>query len=126
MNYFNARHGLVVVRVEIFGPAQVQVARLALDTGATDTTIRTAILESAGYDLARAAEHVSIVMGSNLIHAPVIELERFAAMEQERAAFPVIAHTLPQGATVDGVLGLDFMRGQRLTVDFRAGELSLS
>ena len=39
--------------------------------------------------------------------------------------FPVLCHDLPSTVTVDGVLGLDFLRGGRLKVDFRAGLLSL-
>jgi hypothetical protein len=37
----------------------------------------------------------------------------------------VLCHTLPPSATVDGVLGLDFMRGSRLLVDLRIGEVTL-
>jgi hypothetical protein len=33
---------------------------------------------------------------------------------------------LPPGAGVDGLLGLDFLRGQSLTIDFRSGEITLS
>jgi hypothetical protein len=38
----------------------------------------------------------------------------------------VIAHALPARSGVAGLLGLDFFRGQMLTVDFRAGEVSLA
>jgi hypothetical protein len=34
-------------------------------------------------------------------------------------------HTLPPSAGVDGLLGLDFLRGMRFTADFRAGALTL-
>jgi MalT-like TPR region len=47
------------------------------------------------------------------------------ALQQARIDFPVLCHTLPPSATVDGVLGLDFMRGQRLIVDLRAATVSL-
>ena len=35
--------------------------------------------------------------------------------------FPIVCHTLPPSAAVDGVLGLDFFRGTRLVLDFRKG-----
>jgi hypothetical protein len=38
----------------------------------------------------------------------------------------VLAHDLPLAADVDGLLGLDFLRDQVLTVDFRAGTISLT
>jgi hypothetical protein len=37
-----------------------------------------------------------------------------------------IAHTLPPTAPVDGLLGLDFVRSQQLTIDFRAGQIELA
>ena len=44
---------------------------------------------------------------------------------QERVDFAVLGHTLPPSAGVDGLLGLDFLRGQSLTVDFRTGHVTL-
>ena len=40
-------------------------------------------------------------------------------------SFFLICHTLPASVSVDGLLGLDFLRGQRLTIDFRAGRIAL-
>jgi hypothetical protein len=48
------------------------------------------------------------------------------AMGQERTDFPVLAHTLPPSASVDGLLGLDFLRRQIVTIDFRRGIISLA
>jgi hypothetical protein len=39
--------------------------------------------------------------------------------------FPVICHDLPAALHVDGLLGLDFVRRYRLSVDFQAGFISL-
>jgi hypothetical protein len=52
-----------------------------------------------------------------------VPLEKVAALGLERTAFSVLAHTLPPSAGVDGLLGLDFLRGQVLTVDFRSGRI---
>jgi hypothetical protein len=40
--------------------------------------------------------------------------------------FSVLSHALPPVAGVDGLLGLDFFRGQILTLDFRGGHITLS
>jgi hypothetical protein len=45
---------------------------------------------------------------------------------KERIGFPVLGHTLPPSAGVDGLPGLDFLRGQQLTVDFRNGQVTLA
>jgi hypothetical protein len=34
-------------------------------------------------------------------------------------------HSLPLRAGVDGLLGLNFLRGQRLSIDFREGAITL-
>jgi hypothetical protein len=47
-------------------------------------------------------------------------------MGQERNHFPVLAHTLPPSASVDGLLGLDFLREQVIQIDFRQGIISLA
>jgi hypothetical protein len=39
--------------------------------------------------------------------------------------FPLLGYTLPESTTVDGVLGLGFFGGTRLTLDFRAGWITL-
>lgn len=64
-------------------------------------------------------------MGSG-VESPVrLRVSRVAALDHERLNFPIICHTLPPSATVDGVVGLDFLRGLTLTVDFRTGTLTL-
>ncbi len=60
-----------------------------------------------------------------MARVPRVEVERAEALGQVRQPFVLLAHTLPESATVDGVLGLDFMRGMRLVVDFRAGQVTL-
>lgn len=35
--------------------------------------------------------------------------------------FPMLCHTLPPSATVDGLLGLDFFRGERFILDLHKG-----
>jgi hypothetical protein len=87
--------------------------------------IRTAVLASIGYDPATAPDRLQMTTGSGIEYVPRLSIDRFEALGQQRTAFPVIAHTLPPTAAIDGVLGLDFLRGQRLTVDFRRGLISL-
>jgi hypothetical protein len=64
--------------------------------------------------------------GSGVEFVPIIEVTKLTALRKERLGLPVLAHTLPPSASVDGLLGLDFLRGWLLTVDFRVGQLTLS
>ena len=64
--------------------------------------------------------------GSGVEFVPRVSIHKIVALGQERTSFPVLGHTLPPSAGIDGVLGLDFMRGQTLTVDFRTGIITLT
>ena len=64
--------------------------------------------------------------GSGVEFVPRVSLHKVAALGQERTNVPVLGHTLPPSASIDGVLGLDFVRGQTLTVDFRMGIIMLT
>lgn len=127
MNYpFDRHNGVIIVRTRIFGPSgNINIFRLALDTGASDTLLSATRLRNAGFDLALDSQTVEITTGGGIIAAPIIQIPHMEALNQERFDFPVLAHDLPPTSTIDGVLGLDFMRGHLLTVDFRIGQLSL-
>jgi len=99
---------------------------LALDTGAPSTVVNVALLVAVGYDPALTSERVQITTGSGVEFAPRVTLDRIAALGQERTGFPVLGHTLPPSAGVDGLLGLDFLRRQKLTVDFRNCQAKLA
>ena len=123
---FNPSEGLVIVRAEVSGPVGSVVLRLALDTGATGTVVNAGMLVAVGYDPAVAPERTQVTTGSGVEFAPRLRLDKVAALGQERLNVPVLGLTLPSSAGVDGLLGLDFLRGQSLTLDFRSGQLKLA
>jgi predicted aspartyl protease len=96
-----------------------------LDTGATSTLVNASPLVAIGYDPAIAATRVEVTTGSGVEFAARINLSKLTALDRQRLDFPVLAHTLPPSAGVDGLLGLDFLRGLRLTVDFSNGRIAL-
>ena len=116
---------VIAVEVHLSGPAGLWSADFSLDTGATRSLVSQDVALRLGYDLSAATRFSSFVTGSGIETAPIIDFARVEALERERRAFPMLCHTLPAGAPVDGVLGLDFFRGQKLTIDFRAGLVTL-
>src|SRR5436305_9024208 len=118
---FDPRKGLIKVLAELWGPAGSAVLRLALDTGATGTVVSVGMLVALGYDPALIPDRVQITTGSGVEFVPCVTLDKIMALGQERTEFPVLGHTLPPSAGVDGLLGLDFFRGQSLTLAFRTG-----
>lgn len=122
---FNAQQGLIILRALLWGPKGQRSVRLALDTGATSTLVNTAILVTLGYDPAVSPDRVQMTTGSGVEYVPRLATDRIRVLGQERANFALVAHTLPPSASVDGLLGLDFLRSQELTIDFRNGHLTL-
>jgi predicted aspartyl protease len=122
---FDGQQGLIVVRSQVTGPSGIALVRLALDTGATRTLINAGLLVAVGYDPAATLERTEVTTGSGVEFAALVTISKVVALGRELTDFPVLAHTLPPSAGVDGVLGLDFLRGKVLRIDFRDGRLTL-
>jgi predicted aspartyl protease len=124
--HFRADSGLIVVQVEIWGPVGNTMLQLALDTGATTSLISQSRLIFLGYDPSVQANRVQITTGSSVEFAARISVDMIKALGRTSVSFPVIAHNLPPNTGIDGLLGLDFLRGKVLRVDFQKGEIELS
>jgi predicted aspartyl protease len=118
---FDPKEGLIIVPTRLWGPTGDTVVQLALDTGATESMVNWDVVVLVGYDPAVVSERVQMTTGSGIEFVPRIVIEKVEALGRERQNLPVLCHTLPPSATVDGVLGLDFFREQRLVLDFRSG-----
>jgi hypothetical protein len=123
---FRSATGPITVDGSLSGPLGHVDLRLILDTGATISLILSNILITAGYDPDASPDRVAVVMGGGIQLIPRVVLNRFSALGQHRLGLPVLAHTLPPAAGIDGLLGLDFLRGMVLTLDFRAGQITLA
>ena len=97
------------------------LAQLVLDTGANCSVVNRKLLVLLGYDPAAVPGRVQITTGSAVEFVPEILVEKLQALDLERVNFPVLCHTVPPTAGIDGVLGLNLFRGLRLVVDLREG-----
>jgi predicted aspartyl protease len=123
---FDRSQGPILVRGEVSGPLGNANLQLILDTGATSTVLRATILTALGYDPDASTDRVQVTMGSGVEIAPRLVLTRLTALGQHAIGFPVLSHNLPPGTGVDELLGLDFLRGHLLTLDFRGGIITLA
>ena len=123
---FDPKASLVVVPVQLHGPNGVTVLRLALDTGATTTLVNPGPLVLLGCDPALAPERVQVTTGSGVEFTVRLTVVGITALGRTLKNFPLLCHSLPTGIAVDGLLGLDFLRGTRLAIDFRKGVLNLA
>jgi len=122
---FTPSRGPILVNAEITGLIGSVVLKLVLDTGATTSLINLTTLLSLGFDPDQSTRRIPMITGSSVEIVPIIVLTRLSALGQHRFGLPVIAHALPASSAVDGLLGLDFLRGRALTIDFRAGQITL-
>ena len=122
---FNPHGGLIIVPVTLGGTHREVIVELALDTGATTTVINENALQYAGFQLDEEGRPAEITTGSGIESVLEVQLNSIHALGKMKTDFSILCHNLPPSATVDGVLGLDFLRGERLVIDFRAGHLVL-
>jgi predicted aspartyl protease len=122
---FDPSRGPILIEASASGPLGQAELRLLLDTGATSRLIRSTILIALGYDPDQSPDRVEVTMGNGVESVPRLILNRLSALGQHRIGFAVRSHPLPPSSGVDGLIGLDFLRGQLLTLDFRAGLINL-
>ena len=122
---FDPKQGPILLEAETSGPAGNLSLSLVIDTGATTSLINLATLAFLGIGPEDAIRHVRMTTGSAIEVVPIVTLTRLSVLGQHRFGVPVIAHALPPTSAVDGLLGLDFFRDHSLTIDFRAGILTL-
>jgi predicted aspartyl protease len=97
---FDRHEGLIIVRAEVFGPSGSIVVRLALDTGATSTTVNAGLLNAIGYDPALVPDCIQLTTGSAVEYAPRLSVNKIETLGQERVNFLVVAHALPPTAVL--------------------------
>jgi hypothetical protein len=122
---FSGQRGLILVSARVTGPLGSANAKLALDTAALTTWVDPRVLASVGYDSAIATQYAQVLTASGLIRAPLQTIDSLTALGKTRILMPVVTAALDPASNIDGLLGLDFLRGTRLTVDFAAGQVDL-
>ena len=121
---FNPTSGLIVIPARLYGVDVDTIARMALDTGATGSMINWDIAVLLGYDPASLEKRIRITTGSGIEFVPQIQVKKIEIPGKFMENFPILCHTLPPGATIDGLLGLDFFRGVCLTIDLKSGTVT--
>ena len=123
---FQPRTGLIIVEAEVSGPSGIVKSTMILDTGATTTTLGLKVLRLVGYDPSMAIGQAQLTTGSATSTVPLLMVNRLSALGRHAIGLRVLARNLPPGVAADGLLGLDFLRGHVLTIDFPQGQIRLA
>ena len=100
---------------------------LALDTGASHTTIDLAALIIAGYRLSDALREVEIETASGVIKGYVFKVKKFVAINTVLTDIEICAYDFFSNHLLtdfDGVLGLDFFQGTKFCIDMNKSEIT--
>ena len=116
---------LLVTKAAVSGPAGVHVVRLLVDTGSIYTILPVEVLESIGCSPASSHEHARIITGSGYLIVPKVQVVWLQCLGQKVDRMAIVAHTLPIGSLVDGLLGMDFLEplGAKLLITERVIEI---
>ena len=117
---FDPADDLVIVEVNVFGPHQSTVLRLAVDTGAVVTLLTHDALDLLGYGARDGYARTTITTTAGKEPGYLLRVRRLIVFEQEFADVPIHAHDLVDTQGLHGLLGLDVLR--RFHVEFRFDE----
>ncbi len=95
---------------------------LALDTGASHTTIDLTPLLIAGYEMKDAIRKEQIETASGVIEAHVFVIKEFSSLDIKRQNIEICAYDFLAYHLItdfDGVLGLDFFKNVKFCVDMK-------
>src|SRR5437867_1470323 len=99
---------------------------MILDTGATTTIIPPQVALDLGCDPSQSKQNVPILTASGLIYLPVVTIPEIHCAGARVACLAIVCHELPGQSTLQGLLGLDFLRQVPLFQEFEKKILALT
>ncbi len=118
----------ILVSVKVIGidGKSFRDIEVALDTGATTSSIPRYVASALGYNVSNPKRIESVVTGSGVEEVPIIEGKGLTAIGQTVENIEIICHDLPVEAYVEGVLGLNFLMNFDLNISFSKGTIELT
>jgi predicted aspartyl protease len=98
---------------------------VALDTGATTTSIPIYVASALGYSISNPKDRREVVTGSGVEEVSVIEIKGLTAIGQTIENIEVMCLDLPLEIHVEGVLGLNFLMNFDVNISFSTGMIEL-
>jgi len=121
----NSDEELIIVEVMLDNKQEL---KLAIDTGATHTTIDYNALQLSGYELKDKIATVFNETANGIVESEIFEIKKIAAFGVVRNNFRIQVYDfLVHGISSDyhGLLGLDFFEGRKFCVDLNANVITL-
>ena len=122
---FDPKGRLIYLEVRVVGPGGHYDPVMALDTGASRTILSERLLRRIGFDPAVLPRTGTARTAGGDVPAGRVRLRQLTAIGITVPFFEVAFHPFNPNARAEGLLGLDFFRGYRFTVDLDAGWIDL-
>lgn len=124
---FNRKLEIILVRLSVGGvnADESQVLPVGVDTGASTTVIPTQVALDLGYDLVNPKEETELITASGSIPAKIITVRQLTAIGETVEDIDVVCHDLPKGATIEGLLGLNFLERFDINISFSTGTIEI-
>ena len=113
---------LMVSSIDLTSHTNVLVA---LDTGASVTSIPTYVAKALGYDLSDNCGEIEIVTGSGIKKVKVIQVSKLTAIGESRDNIKVWCCDLPLDLDVVGVLGYNFLEHFDINISFSSDTIEI-
>ena len=115
----------MTVRAVLWGEGQARELSLAIDTGASITSVRPDVLQDLGYTAQDALEHTGVPWPTGDLPGYLVRVKRFQALGGDQSRFVVQSLPIVEEYPFDGVLGMNFLRSYRFCVHPKAQQIVL-
>jgi len=97
---------------------------MALDTGASYVMLPWHVAEYLGYDiLSKKRERIVTASGTEIV--PVINIDEMTVANANARNVEAVCHDMPPESSIQGLIGLSFLRNFKVLIDFKKGYLSI-
>ena len=123
--HLTVRDRLLFTRAALRLQRLFRVVSLLIDTGASQTIISWETLLSLNIDPSSSTPRKQVTTANGTVWMPQVEIEEFNALGQSVGSLRALAHTIPLGSQVNGVLGMDFLRQFEFRLNFKQSVIEL-
>jgi len=114
-----------LTEIEVFNDDKSIRTLAYIDTGATYCIAPFETIEKIGYEPANSKEIIPINTASGLIHAPLVRIKSLNVLGKVVENVEILCHNIPNVSRIEGLLGLNYLKHFKLTIDFPKGTLAL-
>lgn len=123
---FDPQADLILVPVEVRGPLGTQGFRFALDTGCAETLVTPEVVDTLGYCPRDGTAMTAVTTALGREPGYRLRVTGFKAFGHTFADFRVNVHDLPEESGINGLLGLNFLRGFNDEIRSKEGRILVS